>query len=81
MGVVAEAPYQRMLSASACPNSDRDPAKTRREQMAAALAVADASRSPKRRDLAVAVIQERLGDATTNPDADFGVRLSRAIYM
>jgi 8-hydroxy-5-deazaflavin:NADPH oxidoreductase len=27
------------------------------------------------------VMQERLGDATTNPDADFGVRLSRAIYM
>ena len=52
-----------------------------REQMAAALASADASRSPKRRDLAVAVLQERLGDATTNPDADFGVRLSRAIYM
>jgi len=52
-----------------------------REQMAAALASADASRSPKRRDLAVAVMQERLGDATTNPDADFGVRLSRAIYM
>jgi hypothetical protein len=49
--------------------------------MAAALASADASRSPKRRDLAVAVIQERLGDATTNPDADFGVRLSRAIFM
>jgi hypothetical protein len=29
----------------------------------------------------LAVVQERLGDATTNPDADFGVRLSRAIYM
>ncbi|MBD1834440.1 hypothetical protein H6F61_17480 [Cyanobacteria bacterium FACHB-472] len=70
-----------MLSASACPNSDRDSAKTRREQMAEALASADASRSPKRRDLAVAVMQERLGEATTNPDADFGVHLSRAIYM
>ncbi len=30
-------------------------------------------RLPKRRDLAVAVIQGRVDDATTNPDADFGV--------
>ena len=51
------------------------------EEMAGALAAANASRSAKRRDLAIAVMQERLGDATTNPDADFGVRLSRAIYM
>ena len=39
------------------------------------------ARLPKRRDLAVAVIQERVGDATTNPDAEFGVRVNRAIYM
>ncbi len=42
---------------------------------------AEKDRLPKRRDIAVAAMQERLGDATTNPDADFGVRLSRALYM
>lgn len=50
------------------------------EEMGDALAAAEKARLPKRRDLAVAVMQERLGDGTTNPDADFGVRLSRAIY-
>ncbi len=52
-----------------------------REEMAAALAAADRARLPKRRDLAVAVIMERVGDGTTNPDAEYGVRLSRALYM
>jgi predicted dinucleotide-binding enzyme len=52
-----------------------------REEMPDALAKAEKARLPKRRDLAVAVIQERVGDATTNPDADFGVRLNRAICM
>jgi len=46
-----------------------------------ALAAAQRERLAKRRDLAVAVMQERLGDPTTNPDADFGVRLTRAINM
>ena len=53
----------------------------RREELGPALAAAERARLPKRRDLAVAVMQERLGDATTNPDADFGVRLARAINM
>jgi predicted dinucleotide-binding enzyme len=52
-----------------------------REEMAAALAAADRARLPKRRDLGVEVMQERLGDGTTNPDADWGVRLVRAINM
>jgi predicted dinucleotide-binding enzyme len=52
-----------------------------RAELPAALAAAEAKRLPKRRDLAVAAIQERVGDAKTNPDADFGVRLSRALYM
>ncbi|UJW35796.1 NAD(P)-binding domain-containing protein [Saccharothrix sp. AJ9571] len=52
-----------------------------REEMPAALAAAEAERLPKRRDLAVAAIQERVGDGTTNPDADYGVRLSRALYL
>jgi 8-hydroxy-5-deazaflavin:NADPH oxidoreductase len=46
-----------------------------------ALAAAEKVRLPKRRDLAVAAFQERLGDATTNPDAEFGVRLSRALFI
>ncbi|MFI6507277.1 NADPH-dependent F420 reductase [Streptosporangium sp. NPDC050855] len=52
-----------------------------RERMPAALAAAQAARLPKRRDLAVAAIQERVGDATTNPDADYGVRLNRVLFM
>ena len=52
-----------------------------REEMGAALAAAEKARLPKRRDLGVAVMQERLGDGTTNPDADWGVRLVRAINM
>lgn len=52
-----------------------------REEMGPALAAADRARLPSRRDLGVAVMQERLGDGTTNPDADWGVRLVRAINM
>lgn len=52
-----------------------------REEMGAALAAADRARLPKRRDLGVAVMQERLGDGTTNPDEDWGVRLVRVINM
>ena len=52
-----------------------------REELPPALAAAEAKRLPKRRDLAVAAIQERVGDAKANPDADFGVRLNRALYM
>lgn len=51
------------------------------EELSAAIAAADRARLPKRRDLAVAAFQERLGDATTNPDAEYAVRLSRALYM
>jgi hypothetical protein len=51
------------------------------KELPGALAAADRARLPKRRDLAVAAFQERLGDATTNPDADFGVRISRALFM
>lgn len=42
---------------------------------------AEKERLPARRDLAVAVIMERLSDSKANPDADFGVRLSRALYI
>jgi 8-hydroxy-5-deazaflavin:NADPH oxidoreductase len=50
------------------------------EEMGAALAAADRARLPKRRDLGVAVMQERLGHGT-NPDEDWGVRLVRVINM
>src|SRR3954463_4510130 len=46
-----------------------------REEMSAAWAAADAARSPKRRDLAIMAVTERMGDGTTNPDADYIVRL------
>jgi hypothetical protein len=52
-----------------------------REELPGALAAADAARLPKRRDLAIVALQERVGDTTTNPDAEYGVRLSRALYM
>lgn len=42
---------------------------------------AEKERLPKRRDIAVAAIMERVGDGKTNPDAEYGVRLSRALYM
>jgi 8-hydroxy-5-deazaflavin:NADPH oxidoreductase len=50
-------------------------------ELPAALARADASRLTKRRDLAVAAVQERLGSSTTNPDAEYLTRLNRALYM
>jgi 8-hydroxy-5-deazaflavin:NADPH oxidoreductase len=50
-------------------------------ELPAALATAEASRLPKRRDLSVAAIQERVGDSTTNPDAEYAVRLVRALFM
>ena len=52
-----------------------------REEMPSALAGADAARLPKRRDLAVAAFMERIGDGVTNPDSEFGVRVSRALFM
>ena len=45
------------------------------------LDTAEKERLPKRRDIAVAAIMERVGDGKTNPDAEYGVRLSRALYM
>jgi 8-hydroxy-5-deazaflavin:NADPH oxidoreductase len=52
-----------------------------REEMPAALAAADAARSPKRRDLSVAAVIERMGDGVKNPDAEYAVRLNRALFM
>lgn len=50
-------------------------------EMQAVIDTAEKDRLPKRRDLAVAAIMERVDSTTTNPDAEYGVRLSRALYM
>lgn len=53
-----------------------------REQMPDALAAAERARLPKRRrDLAIAALTERVGDATTNPTWEYIVALNRALYM
>jgi predicted dinucleotide-binding enzyme len=51
------------------------------EQMGDALAAAEKDRLPKRRDISIAAIAERVGDGTTNPDSDYAVRLTRALFM
>jgi 8-hydroxy-5-deazaflavin:NADPH oxidoreductase len=52
-----------------------------KEEIGPALQATERERLPKRRDLGVAVVQERIGDTTTNPDEDWGVRLVRIINM
>ncbi|AUB43123.1 hypothetical protein COO91_09281 (plasmid) [Nostoc flagelliforme CCNUN1] len=36
---------------------------------------------PRRRELAIEAIMERVGDSATNPDSDYTVRLTRALFM
>ena len=50
-------------------------------EMPAALAAAERARLPKRRDISIAAISERVGDGTKNPDAEYAVRLTRALFM
>ena len=52
-----------------------------REEMPAALAAADGRDCPSGATWSFAAIMERVGDGTTNPDAEYGVRLNRALYM
>jgi 8-hydroxy-5-deazaflavin:NADPH oxidoreductase len=52
-----------------------------RDELRAALAAAERARLPRRRDLAVAAFMERVGDGVTNPDAEYGVRVSRALFL
>ncbi|MBD2041163.1 NADPH-dependent F420 reductase [Microcoleus sp. FACHB-672] len=52
-----------------------------REEMPAALASAERERLPRRRELAIEAIMERVGDSATNPDSDYAVRLTRALFM
>lgn len=51
------------------------------DEIGSALAAADKSRLPVRRDLMVQVLIERMGDPKSNPDADYGVRLARILFM
>jgi predicted dinucleotide-binding enzyme len=52
-----------------------------RDEIPAALAATERARLPKRRDLAIDAIMERVGDSTTNPDSNYAVRLTRALFM
>jgi len=52
-----------------------------RDEMATLVNTAEKERLPARRDIAVTAIMERVSSPTTNPDADFGLRLSRALYI
>jgi 8-hydroxy-5-deazaflavin:NADPH oxidoreductase len=51
------------------------------KEIDAVIDTAEKERLPKRRDIAVAAITERVGDGKTNPGADYAIRLSRALYM
>jgi len=50
-------------------------------EIPAALAAAERDRLPTRRDLAFSAIAERVGDSTSNPDMDYNMRLTRALFM
>jgi predicted dinucleotide-binding enzyme len=53
-----------------------------RQELPGALAAADAARSPRRRDIALAAIMERVPSAgPTIPDATYIVRVCRALFM
>jgi predicted dinucleotide-binding enzyme len=50
-------------------------------ELPAALAAAEKERSPKRRDLAMAAVDERAGDDILSIEGEYLVRLNRALYM
>ncbi|MFL6568675.1 MAG: NADPH-dependent F420 reductase [Chthoniobacterales bacterium] len=52
-----------------------------RAEMPDALAAAEKARLPKRRDISIMAMFERMGDATRNPDAEYAVRLCRALFL
>jgi predicted dinucleotide-binding enzyme len=51
------------------------------DEMETLVNTAEKERLPVRRDIAVSAIMERMSSPTTNPDAEFGLRLSRALYI
>ena len=72
-GALAESWRQQPGAPCYCTNLTRG-------ELVEALSTADASRSPKRRDLAMAVVMERIGGTPTAPDAEYTTRLNRAIF-
>ena len=73
-GILAESWRQQPGAPAYCTDLTRD-------QMPAALAAAERARLPKRRELSLAAVMERLGDGARNPDAGYAVRLNRALFM
>lgn len=73
-GPLSESWRQQPGSPSYCTDLTRD-------ELPAALAATERARLPRRRDLAIEAIMERVGDSTTNPDSDYAVRLTRALFM
>lgn len=73
-GTLAESWRQQPGAPSYCTDLSRD-------EVPAALAAAERARLPKRRELAIEAIMERVGDSTTNPDEDYAVRMARALFM
>jgi hypothetical protein len=51
-----------------------------REEMPAALAAAERARLPKRRNLSVAAVSERIANGAKNPDTEYAVCLNRALF-
>ncbi|TYC89230.1 NADPH-dependent F420 reductase [Novosphingobium sp. BW1] len=72
-GVLAESWRQQPSAPAYCTDLTRD-------EMGPALAAAERHRLPKRRDLTFAIVMERMGEGVP-PDAEWGVRLTRAISM
>lgn len=73
-GVLADSWRQQPGTPCYCTDVTEDEVKE-------ALDTADAARSPKRRDLSVAVIAERYDDIMATPEVDFAARVNRAIFM
>ena len=73
-GSLAESWRQQPGAPSYCTDLTRD-------ELIAALESANQASLPKRRDIATAAVHERMGDNSTNPGADYLVRLYRAINM
>lgn len=72
-GVISESWRQQPGSPAYCTDLTRD-------EMPDALASAEKSRLPKRRDLAAAALQERIESGDKGPFGDYLVNLNRAIY-
>lgn len=74
-GTLAESWRQQGGAPAYCTDLSRD-------ELPAALAAADAARSPARRDLAIAVVMEKMiGDKATTLDSEHFVRVTRALFM